>query len=84
MPIAWSEPRPPTKDVCHYDHVVAQTPLGELRIEWKGWKSPGEAYTCDVPWSVDAFVVANDLDDAKQQVQAAWNKMAALVAELST
>lgn len=82
MPLEWSEPRPPTRDVCHYDHVVAETPLGQIIIEWKSWKCPGEGYTAHMPW--DHFVVGDNLDDAKRKVQEAWNRMAAKVAAVST
>jgi hypothetical protein len=35
--LEWSDPSPPNDD-CRYDHVVAATPWGPMRIEWKGWK----------------------------------------------
>ena len=81
MPIEWSEPRPPTKDVCHYDHVVAQTPLGEIRLEWKGWKDH-DSPCGNMPWG--EFIIAHDLDDAKAAVQEAWNVMAPKVVALAT
>ena len=83
MPLEWSEPRPPTKDVCHYDHVVAETPLGQIVIEWKSWKSPGEGYVAQMPWSHVEVVVDNNLDDAKRRVQELWNTMAAKVVALA-
>jgi hypothetical protein len=80
MPLQWSEPRPPTKDVCSYDHVVAETPLGEIRLEWKGWKDHGDSPCGEMPWG--EFIVAHDLNDAKAAVQAAWDKMIPTLAAL--
>lgn len=72
MPLEWSEPRPPTKGVSHYDHVVAVTPLGEIRLEWKGWKEY-DSPCGEMPWG--KFIVASDLDEAKQSAQEEWDKM---------
>ena len=72
MPLEWSEPRPPTKGVSHYDHVVAETPLGDITLEWKSWKDD-DAPCGQMPW--DEFVSGMDLNEAKQKVQAAWDKM---------
>ena len=33
----WTEPQAPN-DKCSYNHVTCQTPLGEMLIDWKGWK----------------------------------------------
>lgn len=79
MPLQWSDPLPPDED-CPEDHVVAKTPLGTLRIEWKSWKDE-PAPVCNLPWeSPDSFVVGDDLDDAKRKVQAAWDKQVARMA----
>lgn len=72
MPLEWSEPRPPIKDVCHYDHVVASTPLGEIRLEWKSWKDY-DAPSGHMPW--DEYVWGVTLDEAKQSAQVAWDAM---------
>lgn len=72
MPLEWSEHRPPTKDVSHYDHVIAKTPLGDIMLEWKGWKGY-DSPCCEMPWG--EFVHGTDLDDAKQMAQAAWDRM---------
>lgn len=81
MPLQWSEPQEPC-EACRYDHVVAQTPLGLITIEWKGWKDyPG--YTCILPWGEPPeFVAANDLPGAKCAVQSAWDVMAERVSEM--
>lgn len=79
MPLQWSEPREPN-DECPYTHVVSETPLGTLQIEWKGWKD-NDGPTCNLPWeSEDSFVVGDDLDDAKRKVQDAWDKQVARMA----
>lgn len=36
--LEWSDPTPPTKGVCSYDHCRAKTPFGTYLIEWKSWK----------------------------------------------
>lgn len=78
MPINWSEIRGPNK-ACHYNHVVAESPIGELRIEWKGWKDY-DSPTCMLPWG--EFVLGNDLAEAKENVRAALKTIAIKVAEL--
>lgn len=61
----WSDHRSSNED-CGYDHVIAETPLGPLYIEWKSWKSY-PSYTCYLPWD-GAFVTEYSLDDAKAAV----------------
>lgn len=78
MPIQWSEERPPNKE-CSYDHVVAETPLGQLFIEWKGWKDYPSP-TCELPWGEMTF--GNTVEDAKKEVQVAWNSMVLAVSQL--
>ena len=81
MPLEWSEPRPPTKGICHYDHVVAATPLGDIRLEWKSWKecdSPSGA----MPWG--EFVIGGSLYEAKCEAQAAWDRMVARLLPLTS
>ena len=36
-PLQWSDEREPSEDV-RYNHVVAESPLGRITVEWKGWK----------------------------------------------
>ncbi len=79
MPLAWSDQREPGETSC-YKHVVAETPLGDLIIEWKGWKdndSPG----CQMPWG--EYVSGRDLVEAKANIQSAWDAMSAKVAALA-
>lgn len=80
MPLTWSEPRDPNGE-CSYTHVVSETPLGVLRIEWKGWKET-HSPTCDLPWG--EFIIETSLDDCKARVQDAWNLTVRLAAALST
>lgn len=80
MPLQWSEIRDPDGKTCFYSHVVSETPLGQLRIEWKSWKEH-DSPTCVLPW--EEFVCENDLSKAKAAVQIAWNGMVARVAALS-
>jgi hypothetical protein len=70
--LQWSEPAPGKEGVSHYDHVIAETPLGQIKLEWKSWKehdSPGGM----MPW--DEWVVGNTLDEAKADAQRAWDVM---------
>lgn len=81
MALQWSEPRKANAIDSHYDYIVAETPLGRIFIEWKSWKSydsPG----CQMPWG--DYVNGHDLDDAKANVQTAWNAMAKKMADLAT
>lgn len=34
----WTDPKPPTDGVSYYDHIICDTPVGILKIEWKSWK----------------------------------------------
>lgn len=69
MPLQWSEVRSPD-DECSYTHIVSKTPLGDLTIEWKGWKDH-DTPDCRLPWG--DYVFGSDLDDAKAAVQKAWD-----------
>jgi len=75
--LIWSEHKSPNDD-CGYDHVEAETPLGILRIEWKGWKKYDSPF-CALPW--DEYVCGSDLNDAKAKVQECWNLFADRVNE---
>ena len=79
MPLQWSEPRPPTKGVSHCDHVVAETPLGQIILEWKSWKDD-DSPSGEMPWR--EFVIGHTLEDAKSNVQTAWDKMIPQLAAL--
>lgn len=79
MPLVWSEEQQPNEK-SSYTHVVSDTPLGSLLIEWKGWKHY-DSPMCETPWG--QFIAGNDVGDAKAQVQKAWDEMAARVAALT-
>lgn len=34
----WSEVSAPKRDVSFYTHIIAETPFGKFKIEWKSWK----------------------------------------------
>lgn len=59
----WTEPKPPTKGISHYDHVICETPLGQALIEWKGWK---ESDSYSVTIGNDYVGEGYDLEDAKR------------------
>ncbi len=79
MTLSWSEERQPCAD-CRYTHVVSETPLGKIVIEWKGWKDY-DSPMCNMPWG--EFFIGNDLADTKRMVQEAWNRMARQVLALA-
>lgn len=77
MPLTWSDPAKPNDD-SSYDHVIAETPLGRITLEWKSWKEYDS--TCGhMPWG--EFVCEPTVEDAKQSAQAAWDKMIPVLAE---
>jgi hypothetical protein len=58
----WTEPKPPTRDVSFYDHIICKTPLGKFMIEWKSWK---ESPRYDIMLAGNWIAVEYDLDTAK-------------------
>lgn len=71
----WSEQRKPTEGKCGYDHVVAPTLFGEIRIEWKEWKEH-DTYTVYMPFEVNGDLpVFNGytLDEAKELAYRYYN-----------
>lgn len=71
MALKWSEPFPPNA-ACPYHHCTAETPLGQIRLEWKGWKDQDDVCGT-MPW--DEFIIGVTLDEAKRNVQIAWSAM---------
>lgn len=59
----WTEPTKSTEGVSFYDHVIAETPIGRMIIEWKSWK---DQPSYDVMINNDWVGVEYNLDDAKQ------------------
>jgi hypothetical protein len=67
MGFEWTDPAPPANgDPSFYDHVIAETPLGEVVIEWKSWKDYPD-YVCQTPW--ETFVCGETLEEAKIAVE---------------
>lgn len=59
----WTEPRPPALGVSYYDHVLCETPLGLVKIEWKSWKqSPDYGVLIENQYLGTEY----DLEDAKE------------------
>ena len=77
MPLKWSDPAPPKKGVSFYDHVIADTPLGPILLEWKSWKDH-DPPCGQMPWGAhrcDSFVIGDTLEKAKDRAQLAWDGM---------
>jgi len=58
----WTEPTKATEGVSFYDHVIAETPIGRMIIEWKSWK---DRPSYDVMINNDWVGVEYELEDAK-------------------
>lgn len=70
--LTWTEPAPPDEHI-RYDHVVAQTPLGRISIEWKSWK-PFDSF--DIQGVTEGYWgYGNNLEDAKRIAQEKWNEL---------
>ena len=66
--LEWTEPKPPTEGISYYDHVIAQSPLGEIKIEWKSWKEFNPGYDATIGNTNDWLDCGDTLDDAKEIV----------------
>lgn len=71
--LEWSEEAPPNKDIS-YTHVIAETPMGRIVIEWKGWKEYPN-FDTNMPWGEYIAYLGFDLESAKEAVQKAWSEM---------
>jgi hypothetical protein len=80
MPLIWTDPAPGKEGVSHYDHVIAETPLGNIMLEWKSWKDHDDP-SGHMPW--DEFIVESTLEGAKAAAQDAWDRMAPKILALS-
>ena len=66
----WSEERTPNNE-SYYNHVKANIPfLGNIFIEWKGWKEY-DTYSCYIYLGGDTLIEVEEysLDDAKRKVE---------------
>lgn len=84
----WTEPKPPTEGVSRENHILCETPLGEIIIEWKGWKeNPSYSVTLNhtkylgVGYNLEEvkLVAYNYLKDKSEALQdflfdSAWSK----------
>ena len=71
MTLKWSDPDPERR-VSHYDHVIAETPLGRILIEWKSWKKYNSP-VATLPWG--ELVYGGDLDPTSQTITASrWRR----------
>lgn len=58
----WTESKPPIQGVSYYNHCICESPLGQIKIEWKGWKEyPSYDIQIDDKWIACEY----DLEDAK-------------------
>jgi hypothetical protein len=66
--LEWTENRPPTKDVCRYDHCIAETPFGRFLLTWKGWKTDWryDLGFDETPWDGIEYHSWGSIDEAKQ------------------
>jgi hypothetical protein len=86
--LQWTENMPPSEG-CRYDHCIAETPFGQFRISWKGWKQFDSPTVDETPWG-DWHNAFNSVDEAKAACQkemderlARWAHLAASPAPLT-
>ena len=62
----WTEEKPPTEGISWYNHITAETPIGQCIIEWKGWKEDA-SFTIKIN---DDYITETyeDLEHAKNEV----------------
>ena len=62
----WTDPAKPIEGTSNYDHVILQTPIGVMMIEWKSWKENPD-YSIDL----DGVYVDTEytLEDAKYRAK---------------
>lgn len=72
-PLVWTDPAPPNAKGIRYDHVTAESPLGQYSIEWKSWKERDTYDMYLTGWHIESCL---GLDEAKQ---AANDHMASMV-----
>ena len=64
-PIEWSEKKPPG-ELVRYSHVLGDTPFGQYKITWKGWKD-SPSFVVEGP-SQEWIDCCATLEEAKQKV----------------
>lgn len=62
--LSWSEEYEPN-EIIRYNHILADSPIGEFSLEWKGWKEND-----DVAIYLDGYYLnsENTLEEAKEAV----------------
>lgn len=78
MALEWSEPAGPNDLTSFYDHIVAETPLGRIVLEWKGWNDDKTTWG-QMPWDItksDSWISADTPEEAKLAAQQAWDRKA--------
>lgn len=65
--MTWTELKPPTEGISFYDHVICETPLGVIKIEWKSWKEHPD-YGIDLD-GIQYIGTEFDLDSAKEMAK---------------
>ena len=72
----WTEPKPPTIGINHYDHVILTTPIGEYVIEWKSWKEqPSYDVNLDCEWIGCEYDLKSAKDIAENHLLELANKL---------
>lgn len=66
-PLNWSEDREPNGRDCYEDHCLADSAIGQYKIEWKSWKDgeDGTGSRC-VFLNCDFIAVGDTTDEAKK------------------
>ena len=60
---------------CRYTHVIAETNIGPVRIEWKGWKDH-PSFDVTFPWEGGyETLFAYNVREAKMEVEDRWQKV---------
>lgn len=62
----WSEIYTPNESVSRYNHTFLKTPLGEMIIEWKSWKTEP---SYDLTVNGDYICSESSLDEAKNRAK---------------
>lgn len=73
----WTNERQPNEEI-RYNHVISETPLGKVSIEWKGWKER-PSYDVDFEWKHIGIYGSISLKEAKDKAE---NHMKEITQEL--
>lgn len=67
----WTEERKPN-NMCPYNHIILDTPLGKAVIDWKGWK---ENPIFELSIGGDWITNSDCLEDVKEYLEIYLIKM---------